>query len=145
MSKKDVTTLASIVKKESYVSDEFSTIAGLYYNRLQRGMPLQSDPTILYVIKQTHPHRKRKRVLYKDLKIESPYNTYLHTGLPPGPIAIPSIKHLDAVLNLKKHKYIYMCANPSLDGRHAFAVTDIEHQRNARRYHQAMDSLRILR
>ncbi|MGB0883394.1 MAG: endolytic transglycosylase MltG [Flavobacteriales bacterium] len=145
LSKKDVTTLASIVKKESYVSDEFSTIAGLYYNRLQRGMPLQSDPTILYVIKQTHPHRKRKRVLYKDLKIESPYNTYLHTGLPPGPIAIPSIKHLDAVLNLKKHKYIYMCANPSLDGRHAFAVTDIEHQRNARRYHQAMDSLRILR
>jgi len=142
---KEVQTLASIVNKETYFSSEYAKIAGLYYNRLQKDMLLQSDPTIIYTIQKNEPKRHIRRVLYRDLKIDSPYNTYMYKGLPPGPISIPKAKVIDATLNLENHKYIFMCAQSNMGGKHAFAVTMEEHEENAMSYQMILDSLKINR
>jgi UPF0755 protein len=130
----DVSILASIVDSESNVKREKPTIAGVYMNRLKRGMPLQSDPTVKFAVGDF----SLIQILYAHLGVESPYNTYKYAGLPPGPIRMPSIEGLDAVLNYERHNYLYMCAKETLNGEHGFAVTLTEHNRNAARYHAAL-------
>lgn len=142
---KEIHILASIVNKETYFYSEYSTIAGLYYNRIKKNMLLQSDPTIIYTIKENEPNRNIKRVLYRDLKIDSPYNTYLYKGLPPGPISIPKARVIDATLNLESHNYIFMCAQSNMGGKHVFAETMEEHEENAISYQMILDSLRVNR
>lgn len=132
-------TLASIVDAETANDMEKPMVAGLYINRIRRGMPLQADPTVKYAIGDF----SLKRILHKHLSIDSPYNTYLHTGLPPGPIRIASISGIDAVLNYKRHNYIYMCAKEDFSGTHNFASTLAQHNANARRYQKALNRLKI--
>lgn len=127
----EVSTLASIIESETKQIDELPKVAGLYLNRLKRGMRLQSDPTVVFALNDP----QTQRVYLADLKIESPYNTYIHRGLPPGPIRFPSIHALDAVLNSFPSKYVYMCAKPDYSGRHNFAISYRQHQRNAAIYH----------
>ena len=136
MTQKEVSTLAAIVISETKYVPEMPTIAGVYINRLRKGIPLQADPTILFALNQ----KGIKRVLNKHLKVESPYNTYINRGLPPGPITMPSIESLDAVLNYQTHNYIYFCARGSFDGRHNFASTLSEHAANAKAYHRALNA-----
>ena len=131
----EVSILASIIEEESAVTDEYSTIAGLYINRLYRGIPLQADPSLKYAIGDF----TIQRVLNEHKLIDSPYNTYLYSGLPPGPLRIPSLKGLESVLNYQKHNYLYMCAKEDFSGRHNFAVTLAEHNRNAERYHAELN------
>jgi UPF0755 protein len=107
-----VSTLASIVQKETARGDEMPVVAGLYLNRLRKNMKLQSDPTVIYAKQLKEGNVEIRRVLYEDLKIDSPYNTYMYAGLPPAPITIPTIQAIDAVLNPQKHNYIFMCADP---------------------------------
>ncbi len=126
----EVSVLASIVEEETAVPDEYPVVAGLYVNRLHKGIPLQADPTVKYAVGDF----ALRRVLNKHLEVESPYNTYLHEGLPPGPIRVPSVRGIDAVLNYTKHNYLYMCAKEDFSGRHNFAVTLGEHNRNADKY-----------
>ena len=137
-----VATLASIVDEETANNAEKPTIAGLYLNRLNMrtegypsGMPLQADPTVKFALGQF----AIKRIYERMLKTESPYNTYLHPGLPPGPIRIPSVAGIEAVLNHEHHNYIYMCAKEDLSGTHNFAATFSEHQANARKYAEALN------
>ena len=132
----EVATLASIVDEETANDGEKPMIAGLYLNRLRLGMKLQADPTVKFAVGDF----KLRRILGKHLQVESPYNTYLVEGLPPGPIRIASIAGLEAVLNHKEHKYLYMCAKEDFSGTHNFAATLSEHQRNARRYIQALNA-----
>lgn len=134
----EVVTLASIVAEESNIKSEHPVIAGVYINRLKRGIPLQADPTIKYALNDP----SIKRILYKHLEIDSPYNTYKIKGLPPGPITIPSPSVIDAVLDYSKHNYLYFCAKPSLDGSHNFASTLSAHNRNARAYQSAISKLK---
>lgn len=131
-----VTTLASIVQKESAKKSERPTVAGVYLNRLAKEMPLQADPTVIYALKlrDNDFNQVIKRVLYNDLFIASPYNTYQNTGLPPGPIAMPDVDAIDAVLNAEKHDYIYFCASVEKFGYHVFAATYEDHQVNAKKY-----------
>lgn len=126
----EVAVLASIVEEETAVADEYPVVAGLYINRLRRGMPLQADPTVKFAVGDF----TLRRILLQHLEIDSPYNTYKHTGLPPGPLRVPSARSIDAVLNYMKHTYLYMCAKEDFSGRHNFARTLAEHNRNARRY-----------
>jgi UPF0755 protein len=137
-----VITLASIVHKETAKKSERKTVAGVYLNRLELGMPLQADPTIIYALKlKTNDFDQIiKRVLYDDLFIKSPYNTYTTIGLPPGPIAMPDVDAIDAVLNPEKHNYIYFCASVEKFGYHVFASTYEQHQVNAKKYSDWMNA-----
>lgn len=135
----EVATLASIVDEETNNNAEKPIVAGLYINRLKRGMPLQADPTVKYAMGDF----TRKRILKKDLETDSPYNTYKYKGLPPGPIRIPTIQAIESVLNYKRHNYLYMCAKEDFSGTHNFAATLAEHNRNALRYQQALNRLKI--
>jgi len=136
----EVSVLASIVQSEQMnYSDEWPTIAGLYFNRLQKDIKLQSDPTVIYAWGDF----SMNRVYYKHLKIDSKYNTYRYRGLPPGPIRIPDTRVLDAVLNYEKHDYIFMCAKPEFSGKHSFASTNAEHQKNAKKYQAFLNKNKI--
>lgn len=135
LTKSEVITLASIVQKETVQKKERPIVAGLYLNRLKNDWPLQADPTIIYVLKEKNGRDfVVKRVLNKDLKIDSPYNTYKNTGLPPTLIGMPDISSIDAVLSPAKHNYFYMCASTSNIGFHEFARTLKQHNRNAVKY-----------
>ena len=137
-----VSILASVVEKEQTIRNaERPMIAGLYLNRLDRKMKLESDPTLIYALNDF----SIRRVLNKDKKVNSPYNTYLNYGLPPGPICIPSINSIDAVLNAVEHNYIFMCAKEDFSGYHNFAKTYSKHLINARKYQKALNRKRIMR
>ncbi len=131
----EVSILASIVDKETQKNDEKARVAGVYLNRLKSGWRLQADPTLVYAIGDFNIRRVLN--IYKN--IESPYNTYKHLGLPPGPICIPSVASIDAVLNAEDHDYYFFCAKPDLSGYHNFAKTDRQHRQNAKAYRQFLN------
>lgn len=134
LSRMEVSVLASIVSGETNHEPEMPSIAGVYLNRLHKGMKLQADPTVAYCFNYT-----LNRVLLKHLEVDSPFNTYRYAGLPPAPICVPSKAALNAVLNPDRHGYIFFCASPEFDGTHRFAVTLAEHNRNARAFQQALN------
>lgn len=135
MTPAEVGILASIVQKETSRVSEMPIIAGVYRNRLLKGMPLQADPTLIFAL-----HDKSiRRVGGEMLKLESPYNTYIHTGLPPGPLCVPSVQAIEAVLQGERHAYLYFCAKEDFSGYHNFATSYAQHQLNARRYQQALN------
>lgn len=141
LSQSEVITLASIVESEQTLHpDERPTIAGLYMNRLTKRMPLQSDPTVIYALGDF----SIQRVLRGDLDINSPYNTYRFSGLPPGPIRLPQTESVDAVLNYKRNNYIYMCAEFAT-GRHQFTSDYKQHLLNAKAYQDALDKANVKR
>lgn len=133
-SKIEISIIASIVEEETNKNDEKSRIAGVYINRLNKGMLLQADPTVKFAVGDN----TLTQILNRHLKIDSPYNTYLYEGLPPGPICIPSIASIDAVLNYEKHNYYYFCAKADFSGYHNFAITLAQHNVNANNYHNAL-------
>jgi UPF0755 protein len=135
----EVSTVASIVQEETIKADEKARVAGLYLNRIKRGMLLQADPTVKFALGDFGI----KRVLNLHLKIDSPYNTYIYAGLPPGPINFPEISSIEAVLNAEEHAYLYMCASDEFNGYHNFAKTLREHNINARRYQEALNANKI--
>jgi len=137
----EVSTLASIVDEEAAKTDEKPRIAGVYLNRLRRGIPLQADPTIIFALGDF----SITRVLKIHLETDSPYNTYKYRGLPPGPINSPSISAIDAVLNAEKHDYLYFSAKPDFSGYHNFSRTLSEHNRFAAEYHRELNRRRIFR
>lgn len=139
LSPQEVTILASIVDGEALMDKEMPTIAGLYLNRLNRGIKLEADPTVIFA----NNDFTIRRVLHRHLRKESPYNTYLNKGLPPGPISMPSINAIDAVLNPQTHNYIYMCAKEDFSGYHNFASTLSEHLINARKFQKALNERNI--
>ena len=132
----DIIILASIVEEETNHDPEKPLIASVYLNRLQRGMPLQADPTVKYAVGDF----TLQRILNRHLSVDSPFNTYLHTGLPPAPICLPSPASVEAVLNAPKTDYLYFCATDLMDGTHRFASTLIEHNRNAAAFHRALNA-----
>lgn len=134
-----VSTLASIVDEETNNNAEKPTVAGLYMNRLHKGMPLQADPTVKFALQNF----ELRRITNVHLEVESPYNTYKNAGLPPGPIRIPTIKAIDSVLNHEKHNYLYMCAKEDFSGTHNFATTLAGHMINARKYWKALNDRKI--
>lgn len=131
-----VSILASIVDQEALLNREMIRIAGVYMNRLNRGIKLEADPTVIFA----NGDFSVKRVLYKLLQKDSPYNTYKYIGLPPGPICMPSVAAIDAVLHFEKHNYIYFCAKEDFSGLHNFASNVTEHQMNARKFQQALNN-----
>ena len=133
----EIIILASIVEEETNNNGEKPLIASVYLNRLRRGMPLQADPTVKYAVGDF----TLRRILNKHLATESPFNTYLHAGLPPAPICLPSKASIDAVLLAPETGYLYFCASEQLDGTHRFATTLDEHNRNAKKYHRAISAL----
>ncbi|MCX8148428.1 endolytic transglycosylase MltG [Thermaurantimonas aggregans] len=142
LSPEEVGILASIVESETKKADEMPVVAGLYLNRLRKNIPLQADPTVVYAT-QLEKGVRSKRVYFKDLTINSPYNTYLYKGLPPGPILFPSKTALLSVLDAKEHSFLYMCADPKRPGYHLFTSDYQEHLRNAARYRTWVNSLNI--
>ncbi|WP_282161842.1 endolytic transglycosylase MltG [Ulvibacterium marinum] len=144
---KEVVTLASIVHKESAKIDERPKVAGLYLNRLRKNMRLQADPTVIFAMKKHAGDFDMviKRVLYKDLELDSPYNTYKYAGLPPGPITMPDISAINAVLNPEKHDYYYFVANIENFGYHKFAETLAQHNRNKVQYIRWINAQKITR
>lgn len=141
MTPNQVVTLASIVESETSYGPEKATVAGLYIHRMQIDMPLQSDPTVIFAIGDFNIHR----VTLEQTRYDSPYNTYLNNGLPPGPIRIPSIQGIDAVLNYDHNDYVYMCAKEDFSGSHNFTSSYSEHLANARRYQQALNRRGIMK
>jgi UPF0755 protein len=137
----EVVTLASIVQEETQLPDDRPIIAGVYMNRIKKNMPLEADPTLKFALNNF----AIKRLLNEDKKVESPYNTYKYSGLPPGPINLPSITYVDAVLNYTRHKYLFFCASDDLSGRSNFAITYAEHLVNARRYQAELNRRNIKR
>lgn len=135
----EVSILASIVEEETAMADEYPVVAGLYINRLHKGMLLQADPTVKYAVGDV----TLQRILYVHLEVDSPYNTYIYPGLPPGPLRIPSIKGVEGVLNYARHNYLYMVAKEDFSGRHNFASTLAEHNRNANRYRAELNRRNI--
>ncbi len=139
LTKTEVSILASIVEKETNKNDEKPMIAGVYINRLKKGWRLQADPTLVYALNDY----SIKRVLNKYKLIDSPYNTYKHLGLPPGPICIPSIASINAVLNYNHDNYLYFCAKDDFSGYHVFAKTNRQHVKNAKKYRKALNKMNI--
>jgi UPF0755 protein len=139
LSPEQVIILASIVDAETNQMDEAPTIAGVYINRLNKNIKLQADPTLVFALGDFNI----KRVLKRHMQINSPYNTYKYRGLPPGPINIPSIAAIEAVLNYEKNDYLYFCANPDFSGKHIFARTLSQHNKNARLLHLALNNKKI--
>lgn len=137
----EVITLAAITDAEALMDSDLPIVAGLYINRLRKGMKLDADPTVIYANNDFTIHR----VLNKHLLKDSPYNTYMYAGLPPGPIMMPSVHAIDAVLNYTHHNYLFMCAKEDFSGYHNFAATRAEHEVNARKFQQALNERNILR
>ena len=141
LNEKEAIVLASIVASETRMLDEADRVAGLYINRLRKNMRLQADPTLIFAANDF----TIRRVLNKHKKIKSPYNTYIHKGLPPGPIRLVPKKYIDAVLNYEEHNFIYMCAKEDFSGYHAFATNLSDHNRNARKFQIALNMKKIYR
>ena len=139
LTRQQVLTIASIVEEETNAEEEKADIASVYLNRLRIGMPLQADPTIKYALGDFTIRRIRGSML----SIDSPYNTYLYPGLPPGPICIPSVASIDAVLKNKKTDYLFFCAKEDFSGKHNFATTSAEHSANAQKFHKALNNRNI--
>ena len=137
----EVISLAAIVEQETSKKDERPKVAGVYLNRIKTGMPLQADPTLIFAAGDF----SIRRVLNHHKEIESPFNTYKYTGVPPGPICVPSISSIDAVLDFENHNYIFFCAKDDFSGYHNFAVTYNEHLINARKYQAAMNRKKIMK
>ena len=141
LSQSEVATLASIVESETKKNDEKPRVAGVYINRIKKGMPLQADPTLIFALGDF----SIKRVTNKDKKINSLYNTYKYKGLPPGPIRLPEISSINAVLNYEKHAFIYFCAREDFSGYHNFTSSYRQHKKNATLYHNALNKRKIYR
>lgn len=143
----EVSSLAAIVQKETAKVDERKKVATVYLNRLKKRMRLEADPTVIYALKDKFQNFDTliRRVLKKDLKIKSPYNTYKNRGVPPGPISMPDINSLEAVLAAEKHDYLYFVANPNKPGYHTFSKTYIQHLRNSRVYHRWINKQKLYR
>jgi UPF0755 protein len=138
---KEVNILAAIVEQETIKDDEKPIVAGVYLNRLKKGMPLEADPTLKFALGDF----TIQRILNKDKQVVSPYNTYMNTGLPPGPICMPSVSSINSVLNYKHHNFIFFCAKDDLSGYHNFARTLDQHMNYARAYQRALDKINIKR
>lgn len=147
MTPNEVISLAAIVQKETVKVDERPRVAGVYLNRLRDGWPLEADPTVIYAIKKVTGNYDTiiKRVLYRDLEMDSPYNTYKNRGVPPGPIAMPDISSIDAVLNPEKHDYFFFVADVSNFGYHMFAKSLAQHNRNKVQYTRWLNEQKVLR
>lgn len=141
MSQTEISVLASIVQSETNAQSDKPIIAGVYINRLKKNMPLEADPTLVWALGDFNI----KRVLNTHKQIESPYNTYKYPGLPPGPITLPSVNSLDAVLNYEKHNYIYFCAKEDFSGYSNFACTYEDHLKNAKKYQRELTKRRIMK
>lgn len=143
----EVMSLAAIVQKETAKVEERPKVAGVYLNRLRRGMKLQADPTVIFAMQNQNQDFETpiKRVLYKDLELDSPYNTYKYTGVPPGLIAMPDVSSINAVLNAESHDYLYFAADTENAGYHKFAKTLAQHNRNARAYQNWVNKQKIYR
>ena len=139
LSPEEVITLASIIEEETVKTEEYPIIAGVYINRLNRGIKLDACPTLKFVLGDF----TISRILDRYLKIDSPYNTYMYAGLPPGPIRMASIKVIDSVLNYQKHDYLYFCAKSDFSGYHNFSKTLRQHNIYAREYHQELNKRKI--
>ena len=139
LSPEEVIVLASIVDAETNQMDEAPSVAGVYINRLNKNIKLQADPTLIFALGDYTINR----VLYEHMQVNSPYNTYKYAGLPPGPINLPSIAAIEAVLNYEKNDYLYFCANPDFTGNHIFARTLSQHNKNARLLHLALNKKKI--
>lgn len=135
----DVMILASIIEEETTNIDEYPIVAGVYMNRLNKNIPLAACPTLKFAWNDF----TLRRILNKHLEIESPYNTYKYQGLPPGPVRMPSITVIDAVLNYQKHDYLFFCAKSDFSGRHHFSKTLREHNEYARQYHAELNKRKI--
>ncbi|MFD0933042.1 endolytic transglycosylase MltG [Psychroflexus salinarum] len=147
LSPTQVMSLAAIVQKETAKVDERPKVAGVYLNRLKKGMKLQADPTVIFAIQNKNQDFETpiKRVLYKDLELDSPYNTYKYQGVPPGLIAMPDVSSIEAVLNAESHDYLYFAADTENPGYHKFAKTLSQHNRNARAYQNWINKQEIYR
>ncbi len=147
LSREEVMSLASVVHKETAKVEERPRVAGVYINRLSRGIPLQADPTVIYAIKKQSGNFDTiiKRVLYRDLELDSPFNTYKYAGVPPGPIFMPDISAIDAVLDPEDHNYLYFVADTENFGYHRFAETLAQHNRNKAQYIRWINSMDIRR
>jgi UPF0755 protein len=134
-----VMTLASIVEKECTYDKELPTVAGVYLNRLKIGMPLQADPTLIFALRDF----EARRVTNRHKEFDSPFNTYMHAGLTPGPICMPKRKSILAVLNAEKHEFLYFCANPDMSGYSIFSKTLDEQNKVANLYRKKLDEMKV--